>query len=64
MSKTPVLVQLEVNLSLPTLSSNNPELGIEALTQVVKEVLEEVFEARIREISETFQARCVDCGKK
>ncbi|KAK5819261.1 hypothetical protein PVK06_024238 [Gossypium arboreum] len=40
-----------------TSGSDNPELGIEALTQVVREVLEEVFEARIRGTSEMLQAR-------
>ncbi|KAH1046492.1 hypothetical protein J1N35_037276 [Gossypium stocksii] len=45
--------ELAVNASPPTWGSNNPKLGTEALTRVVREVPEEVFEARIREISET-----------
>ncbi|KAH1047009.1 hypothetical protein J1N35_037793 [Gossypium stocksii] len=65
LSETPMLVQeLEVNTSLPTSGSDNPEHGFEALTWVVRKVLEEVFEATIKEISETLQVRCMDCGKK
>ncbi|KAH1038574.1 hypothetical protein J1N35_040317, partial [Gossypium stocksii] len=45
----------------PTAGSDNPKVGAEALTQIVREMLEGVFEARIRETSETLQARCVDC---
>ncbi|KAK5811381.1 hypothetical protein PVK06_026710 [Gossypium arboreum] len=56
--------ELEDNGSLLTFGSDNPELGIEALTQLVREVLEGVFEAKMREISEMLQSRCVDCGKK
>ncbi|KAH1031088.1 hypothetical protein J1N35_043262 [Gossypium stocksii] len=50
----------EVNASSPTSSSNNPELGTEALARLEREVLEEVFAAKIQGISETLQARCVD----
>ncbi|KAH1031550.1 hypothetical protein J1N35_043724 [Gossypium stocksii] len=57
-------MELEVHVSPPTLGSYNPELGTEALTLVVREVLEGVFEARIRETSGTLQARCMDCGRK
>ncbi|KAH1083135.1 hypothetical protein J1N35_022896 [Gossypium stocksii] len=65
LSRTLVLVQeLESNASLPTLGIDNLELNTEALTLVVKKVLEEVFKARIRETSEMLQARCIDCGKK
>ncbi|KAK8328024.1 hypothetical protein V6Z12_A11G223200, partial [Gossypium hirsutum] len=49
---------------LPTSHSDNPEFGTEALSWIVREVLEKVFEARIRGTSETFQSRCVDCRKK
>ncbi|KAH1032705.1 hypothetical protein J1N35_044879 [Gossypium stocksii] len=59
-----IIQELEFNMSPPTSGSDNPELGFEALTRVVKKVLEEVFEGKIREISETLQARCVDCRKK
>ncbi|KAH1108406.1 hypothetical protein J1N35_012174 [Gossypium stocksii] len=41
------------NAILPTSGSNNLELGTEALTYVVREVLEKVFEARIMGTSET-----------
>ncbi|KAH1098527.1 hypothetical protein J1N35_015448 [Gossypium stocksii] len=56
--------ELKGNTSLSTLGSDNPKLGTEAITLVVREVLERVFEARIRKTSETLQARCMDCGKK
>ncbi|KAH1114781.1 hypothetical protein J1N35_008159 [Gossypium stocksii] len=56
--------ELEVDASLPTLGNDNLELGTKAQTLVVREVSEEVFEARIRETSETLQARCMDCEKK
>ncbi|KAH1040288.1 hypothetical protein J1N35_042031 [Gossypium stocksii] len=65
MSKASILGQeLEVNMSPPTLGCNKPELGTEALTQIVREVLEKVFEAKIRKMSETLQGRYEDCGKK
>ncbi|KAH1114385.1 hypothetical protein J1N35_007763 [Gossypium stocksii] len=56
-----IVQEMEVNTSLPTLGSVNLELDIEALTRVVREILEGVFEARIKEIGETLQARCIDC---
>ncbi|KAK5770993.1 hypothetical protein PVK06_047160 [Gossypium arboreum] len=43
-----------VNVSTPTLGSDNPEVGTEALTRLVREVLEEVFEAWIKKNSEVF----------
>ncbi|KAH1046363.1 hypothetical protein J1N35_037147 [Gossypium stocksii] len=55
---------MEVNAILPTSSSDNSELGTEALTRVVREVLEKVFEPRLERANEMFQARCVDCGNK
>ncbi|KAH1031660.1 hypothetical protein J1N35_043834 [Gossypium stocksii] len=53
-----------VEVSLPTSGSDNPELGIEALTRLVKEVPEEVFKAKIKANGGTVQARSVECGKK
>ncbi|KAH1030312.1 hypothetical protein J1N35_046125 [Gossypium stocksii] len=47
--------ELEVNASLPTLGSDNPELGTEALTWVVREVLEVVFEERIKRLVKCFK---------
>ncbi|KAK5784427.1 hypothetical protein PVK06_038951 [Gossypium arboreum] len=55
---------LEDSMSPLTLGGDNLELDTEALTRLVREVLEGVFEARIGGISETLQTRCVDCGKK
>ncbi|KAK5840012.1 hypothetical protein PVK06_008874 [Gossypium arboreum] len=51
--------ETKVRISPPTLGSDNLELGTEALTRLVREVLEEV-----KEIGETLRARCVDCKKK
>ncbi|KAK5794419.1 hypothetical protein PVK06_035644 [Gossypium arboreum] len=59
-----IVQEKEVKVGLPTLGSDNPELGTEALTQLVREVLEEVFEARVKANGETLQARCLDCNKK
>ncbi|KAK5819128.1 hypothetical protein PVK06_024089 [Gossypium arboreum] len=42
----------EVSVILPTLGRENLELGTEALTWVVREVLDKVFEARINETSD------------
>ncbi|KAK5802971.1 hypothetical protein PVK06_030606 [Gossypium arboreum] len=42
-----------VKVNLPTSGNNNPELGTEALTQLVREVLEGVFEARVKAYGET-----------
>ncbi|KAK5825920.1 hypothetical protein PVK06_020803 [Gossypium arboreum] len=53
------VAEMEVRVSLLTMSSDNLELGIEALTRLVREVLEGV-----KEIGETLRARCVDCKKK
>ncbi|KAK5775712.1 hypothetical protein PVK06_043644 [Gossypium arboreum] len=53
-----------VKVSLPTSGNNNLKLGTEALTQLVREVLEEVFEARVKAYGETLQARCLECTRK
>ncbi|KAH1098412.1 hypothetical protein J1N35_015333 [Gossypium stocksii] len=50
------ILELDVNASLLTMGSDNLELGTEALTRVVREVLEDVLEVRIMEISGTFQS--------
>ncbi|KAH1082933.1 hypothetical protein J1N35_022694 [Gossypium stocksii] len=50
-----VVQETEVKVSPPTSGGDNLELGTEALTQLVREVLEEVFEARVNEIGETLQ---------
>ncbi|KAH1040052.1 hypothetical protein J1N35_041795 [Gossypium stocksii] len=47
-----------------TLGVDNPELGTEALTKLIREVLEEVFEARFKADDETLQARHLECNKK
>ncbi|KAH1056462.1 hypothetical protein J1N35_034527 [Gossypium stocksii] len=44
----------------PTSDANNPELGAEALTRLVREALVEVFEARVKKMSETLQSGCLD----
>ncbi|PPS19256.1 hypothetical protein GOBAR_AA01319 [Gossypium barbadense] len=40
------------------MGGGNSKVGVEALTQLVREVLEAVFEARLGKI------RCVECGNK
>ncbi|KAH1114205.1 hypothetical protein J1N35_007583 [Gossypium stocksii] len=55
---------MEVKVSLLTSGNDNPELGTKALTRLVREVLEEVIEARVRANGETLQARCLECSKK
>ncbi|KAH1056729.1 hypothetical protein J1N35_034794, partial [Gossypium stocksii] len=45
---------------LPILGGDNLELGTEALTRLVREVLEELFKARVKEMGETLQTRCLD----
>ncbi|KAH1122145.1 hypothetical protein J1N35_005305, partial [Gossypium stocksii] len=48
----------------PTSGADNLDLSTEALTGLVREVLKEVFEARVKELGETLQTRCLDCKKK
>ncbi|KAH1031260.1 hypothetical protein J1N35_043434, partial [Gossypium stocksii] len=57
-------IDSEGKQGLPTSSTDNPELGTEALTRLVGEVLEEVFEARVKEMGEMLQYRCLDCRRK
>ncbi|KAH1056854.1 hypothetical protein J1N35_034919, partial [Gossypium stocksii] len=59
-----IVQETEVKVSPPTSGSDNPELGTEALTRLVREMLEEVFEAKVKVNSETLQARCLECNKK
>ncbi|KAH1082665.1 hypothetical protein J1N35_022426 [Gossypium stocksii] len=56
--------ELEINVSLPTSSSDNLELGSKVLTRVMREVLEKVFDASLVRNGELIQGRCEDCGKK
>ncbi|KAH1107271.1 hypothetical protein J1N35_011039 [Gossypium stocksii] len=49
---------------LPTLGADKPELGMEALTRLVTEVLEDVFEARVKGNGEKLQATCLECNRK
>ncbi|KAH1064152.1 hypothetical protein J1N35_029139, partial [Gossypium stocksii] len=53
-----------VKVSSPTSGSDNLEISTEALTRMIREVLEEVFEARLKVNGETLQARCWECNKK
>ncbi|KAK5775464.1 hypothetical protein PVK06_043359 [Gossypium arboreum] len=53
-----------VKVSPPTSGNNNLELGMEALTRLVRKVLEEVFEARVKANGETLQARRLECSRK
>ncbi|KAH1057223.1 hypothetical protein J1N35_035288, partial [Gossypium stocksii] len=51
-------MDLEGKQSLPTLGSGNSELGTEAL---VRKVVEEVLETKVKEIRGTLQAGCLEC---
>ncbi|KAK5785566.1 hypothetical protein PVK06_040162 [Gossypium arboreum] len=53
-----------VEVSLLTSGNNNPKLGTKALIWLVREVLEEVFEARVKTYGETLQARHFECSRK
>ncbi|KAK5811574.1 hypothetical protein PVK06_026920 [Gossypium arboreum] len=50
--------------SLPTSGSGNSELGTEALAELVRKVVEEVLDTKIKEIREALQAGCLECKKK
>ncbi|KAH1031441.1 hypothetical protein J1N35_043615 [Gossypium stocksii] len=54
----------EVNVVLPASGSDNPEVGTKVLTQVVREVLEKVFEASLGRNKELVQGKRVDYWKK
>ncbi|KAH1113970.1 hypothetical protein J1N35_007348 [Gossypium stocksii] len=56
--------ETEVKVDSPTFGSDNTELGSEALTQLVREVLEEVFEARVKEMGEMLQTRCLTVRRR
>ncbi|KAH1121818.1 hypothetical protein J1N35_004978 [Gossypium stocksii] len=53
--------EVVVEVSLPTSGGDNPELGTEALNRLVREVLEEVFEARIK-VNGCGRIRYLACG--
>ncbi|KAK5793965.1 hypothetical protein PVK06_035150 [Gossypium arboreum] len=50
--------------SLPTSGSCNSELGTEALAELVRKVVEEVLDTKIKEIRETLQIGCLECKKR
>ncbi|KAH1055763.1 hypothetical protein J1N35_033828 [Gossypium stocksii] len=50
--------------SLPTSGSGNSETGTEALAELVRKVVEEVLETKVKEIRETLQAGCLECKKR
>ncbi|KAH1031672.1 hypothetical protein J1N35_043846 [Gossypium stocksii] len=50
--------------SLPTSSSGNSELGTKALAELIRKVVEEVLDTKVKEIRETLQAGCLDCKKR
>ncbi|KAH1056000.1 hypothetical protein J1N35_034065, partial [Gossypium stocksii] len=59
-----IVQKTEVKVGSPTSGSDSLELGTEILTRLVREVLEEVFEARVKVVGETFQARCLERKRK
>ncbi|KAK5836014.1 hypothetical protein PVK06_011751 [Gossypium arboreum] len=62
--RTWVVQETVVKVSLPTSGNNNPEVGMEALTRLVREMQEEVFKARIKAYGETLQAKRLECSTK
>ncbi|KAH1073452.1 hypothetical protein J1N35_025780, partial [Gossypium stocksii] len=46
--------------SLTTLGNVNSEIGTEALFELVKKMVEEVLDAKIKEIRKTLQAGCLE----
>ncbi|KAH1113950.1 hypothetical protein J1N35_007328 [Gossypium stocksii] len=54
----------ESKQSLPTLGSGKSELGTKALAELVRIVVEEVLETKVKEIRETLQAGCLECKKR
>ncbi|KAH1113572.1 hypothetical protein J1N35_006950 [Gossypium stocksii] len=62
--KRETVQELEINASLPTLGSDNPELGTEALTRVVREMLEKVFETSLERNGDSVQGGCENCKKR
>ncbi|KAH1097935.1 hypothetical protein J1N35_014856, partial [Gossypium stocksii] len=45
---------------LPTSDSGNFEFGTEALVELIRKVVEEVLDTKIKEIRETLQAGCLE----
>ncbi|KAH1056803.1 hypothetical protein J1N35_034868 [Gossypium stocksii] len=56
--------ETKVKVSPPTAGNDNPKLGTDALTRLVRKVLEVVFEPRVKANDETIQARCLEFSKK
>ncbi|KAH1097884.1 hypothetical protein J1N35_014805 [Gossypium stocksii] len=50
--------------SLSTSGSSNSELGTKALAELLRKVVEEVLETKVKEIREMLQARCLECKKR
>ncbi|KAH1082717.1 hypothetical protein J1N35_022478, partial [Gossypium stocksii] len=58
------LMVFESKQSPLTLGADNLELGTKVLTKLVREVLEELFEARFKVDDETLQARCLELTRR
>ncbi|KAH1056096.1 hypothetical protein J1N35_034161, partial [Gossypium stocksii] len=56
-------MESEGKQSLPTLGNSNSELGTEALVELVRKVVEEVLETKVKEIREMLQAWWLECKK-
>ncbi|KAK5839452.1 hypothetical protein PVK06_008245 [Gossypium arboreum] len=54
-------MDFEGKQSLPTSGSGNSELGTEAVAELVRKVVEEVLDTKIKEIRETLQVGCLEC---
>ncbi|KAH1073163.1 hypothetical protein J1N35_025491, partial [Gossypium stocksii] len=46
--------------SMPTSGSDNPKLGTKALVEVIRKMVEEVLDTKVKEIRETLQAGCLE----
>ncbi|KAK5826217.1 hypothetical protein PVK06_021133 [Gossypium arboreum] len=57
-------MDFEGKQSLPTSGCGNSELGTEALAELVRKVVEEVLDTKIKEFSETLQVGCLECKKR
>ncbi|KAH1063953.1 hypothetical protein J1N35_028940 [Gossypium stocksii] len=57
-------IDSEGKQSLPTLGSGNSGLGTEALAELVRNMVEEVLETKVKKIKETLQAGCLECKKR
>lgn len=56
--------ELEFIVVLPATGGGNPKVGAEVLTQLVREILERIFQASLEKTKEVVQGRSVECRNK